>query len=284
MKHAFNAPLSTGSRSILDEKDIEPAPSGSFSEITNFDFAIYSVIDDLDYMAQLSAVRALLERHKQHDENLEHRMKDIAELAKRTSGLANERVIDDWGEHFYMSIFQDAAHSMAAVGMLAPLTEAIFSRSFAGLRRLLENDTHGLSLHPRWQWSTEQQWDCHYVYVKNGRREKRLVEGILQLSDAIGLSPYLPPTLQPTLQALFEYRNKMFHHGFEWPTSVRRDFNNRKTIWPKDWFSAASSDNEPWIFYLTAMFITHCLNTIDDIVSGIGAFARTKLSLRDHSF
>jgi len=168
---------------------------------------------------------------------------------------------------------------MAAVGMLAPLTEAIFFRSFAGLRlRLHTEQTLVLRPHPRWEWSTEHQWDCHYFHAQNGRPKKELVKGILELADAIGLSPYLPTTLQLTLQALFEYRNKMFHHGFEWPTSVRKAFNNRRTIWPEDWFSVASSGHEPWIFYLTDTFITHCLTTIDDTVSGIGTFARIELS------
>jgi len=105
MKNASGGALPTDSGSILNEKDIEPAPPGSLPEITDFNFAIYSVIDDLDYMSQLSAVHALLERQKQHDEALERRMKEIDEFAKRVSGFANERAIDEWGEHFSASIF-----------------------------------------------------------------------------------------------------------------------------------------------------------------------------------
>jgi hypothetical protein len=255
---------------------VEPAPAGSLPEITDFEFAI-SVLDDIDYISQLSAIRALLKRQTEHDNLLEKELKDIEEFARRLTGIASERAIDEWGEHFYTSIYQGAAHSMAAVGMLAPLIEAIFCRTFVGLRRILETKTVPLGCHPRWTWSTEQQWDCHYVYNKNGRREKNLVEGILQLAEAVGLCTYLPTDLKPTLEALFEYRNKMFHLGFEWPASVRRSFHTRMQAWPPDWFSIATSGEKPWIFYLTDTYITHCLTTIDNVLTGVGTFARQQL-------
>ena len=29
--------------------------------------------------------------------------------------------------------------------------------------------------------------------------------------------------------------------------------------WLSDWFSKATSDDEPWMFYMTSAFVDHCL-------------------------
>jgi hypothetical protein len=88
----------------------------------------------------------------------------------------------------------------------------------------------------------------------------------------------MPSNLEPVLQALFEYRNKMFHRGFEWPSVEREQFERKRASWPSDWFSMAVSGQEPWIFYLTEAFIEHCLDIIHSVLVGIGAFARIQRS------
>jgi hypothetical protein len=96
-----------------------------------------------------------------------------------------------------------------------------------------------------------------------------------------GLTAHLPADLKPTLQALFEYRNNMFHFGFEWPTNERERFQKRTADWPSDWFSMAAIDHKPWIFYLTDAFIDHCLTIIDSVLGGIGVFARDKWPIQE---
>jgi hypothetical protein len=90
----------------------------------------------------------------------------------------------------------------------------------------------------------------------------------------------MPNDPEPVLQALFEYRNKMFHCGFEWPPVERKRFAEKRDRdkWPSDWFSMATSGEEPWIFYLTEAFSEHCLDIIYSVLSGIGAFARIRSS------
>jgi len=155
-------------------------------------------------------------------------------------------------------------------------------QSFSGIRRSFETNSIPFSSHPRWKlitnWKliTEEQWDCHYVFTQSGKKQKNLVEGVLQLADATGLTAHLPNDLRPTLQALFEYRNKMFHFGFEWPTVKRERFQKRTAAWPSDWFSMATSDHKPWVFYLTDTFIDHCSTIIDSVLSGVGVFVRDK--------
>ena len=249
--------------------------------ISDEDIALFSVLpEEMDYVAQLSAIRNLLHRHRQADRLLEDQIKEIDEFAKRTTGLINQNAVDDWVDHLHASVYQDAAHSMAAVGMLAPFVESILYQSFIGLHRNLSANTVPFSSHPRWQWSTEQQWDCHFVYAKNGQRSKNFVEGVLQLAEAVGLTAHLPSDLRPILEALFKYRNNMFHEGFEWSKDERQKFGKyiKDKNWPSDWFTVATSGSEPWVFYMTDTFIDHCLVTINQVLRGIGAFARERSS------
>lgn len=213
---------------------------------------------------------------KNVEQLLQDKINEINAFAEKASGLLNEQAVNEWVDHLHASVYQGAAHSMAAVGMLAPLLESILCRSFLGLGHVLETGTAPLNSHRRWQCSTKKRWDCHFVVTNNGCTKKNFVEGVLQLADAIGLSSHLPEDLRPTLQALFEYRNKMFHFGFEWPTVERKRFQERTTAWRSDWFATATSEHEPWIFYLTDTFIDHCLATIDSVLGSVGAFTRDK--------
>jgi hypothetical protein len=86
----------------------------------------------------------------------------------------------------------------------------------------------------------------------------------------------LPEGWKATLSALFAYRNKMFHHGFEWPMTERAAFAEtmRKQRWPADWFLGGTSDREPWIFYLSPAFIDRCLQLADGVLAAFGNFIR----------
>ena len=88
------------------------------------------------------------------------------------------------------------------------------------------------------------------------------------------MKEYLPPDLEPTLSALFEYRNKMLHGGFEWATNELKKFERLVDAdrWPPDWFSSATSDGEPWMFYMTSAFVDHCLEMAEWVIRGIEQF------------
>ena len=68
----------------------------------------------------------------------------------------------------------------------------------------------------------------------------------------------------------------MFHNGFEWPMEERAKFEKRivEKGWPNDWFSKSTTGSDPWIFYMSANFIEHCLEIIDQILAGVGAYIR----------
>ena len=141
-----------------------------------------------------------------------------------------------------MSCYRDAAHSMAAVGMIAPLIESAFRAAFRSIGNEL----------PR----------------------RNLVKEIVKRVEDVGMKEYPPPDLEPTLSALFEYRNKMLHGGFEWSTDELEKFERLLDAgrWPPDWFSKATTGDEPWMSYMTSAFVYHCLEMAEGVISGIEQF------------
>jgi hypothetical protein len=252
-------------------------PPSAMPELSDRDSACI-VLADLDYEAQLIAIHGLLDRHRKAEALLAEEIKEIEAIAEKTSGLRNEAAVSELTDRFHSSVYQDAAHSMAAVGMLAPFVESLFYHAFRGIQRQMVGTSSPLNSHGRWQQPAEDQWDCHFVWA-NGRRSTNLVQGINQLADAVGLLPHLPADLIQTLDALFAYRNKMFHCGFEWTPDERVRFQKRLDTagWPRDWFAKATSGGEPWIFYLTEAFVRHCMERIEQVIVGIGAFCKVVL-------
>ncbi len=235
------------------------------------------VLPDLDYDAQLMAIHSLLRQHADADRASQEEIKRIEEFARQTSGCRNDHAVDEWIDRLHSSTYQDAAHSMAAVGMLAPFVESIFYQAFQGIRCQFYAKGTPPSENARWQQPAKDQWDCHFVWT-NGRRSKNLPQGIIQLSEAVGLMPFLPSDLAPMLQVLFEYRNKMFHNGFEWPVEERERFERRieQAGWPSEWFAKATTGGHPWVFYMTDQLIQHCLDMIEQIIAGIGRFCNDR--------
>mgnify|MGYP006283963695 FL=1 len=235
------------------------------------------VLPDLDYEAQLATIRLVLRRHQEADDQLSREIDELAALADRTAGLRSDYVASQWVDRLHSTIYQDAAHSMAALGMLAPLIESVFHQAFCGIRKQFFASTVSVSAHPRWAQPAEDQWDCHFVW-RSGRRRNSLVEGIAQLADAVDLTPHLPRDCGLVLQAMFEYRNKMFHHGFEWPIDERHRFAKRidESGWPSDWFARATSGDAPWVFYMTAPFIGRCVELVEGVIEGIGAYCNQR--------
>ena len=91
------------------------------------------ILDRVDYEQQLIAIRGLLTRNKAADQQLEDERKSIIESIKKSSGSSQERAIDESGENFYAMVYQGAAHSMAALGMIAPMYESMFFQAFQGI-------------------------------------------------------------------------------------------------------------------------------------------------------
>ena len=262
-------------------KEFADQDSSSF-DVSNRDLAMH-LIGEPDLEAQLLAITGMLFRNQQEDEALAAKIKQLDEDVRAYArGNAMYRVYleDQWIDALHGSGFQDAAHSMAAVGMLAPFIESLFVSIFGVLREYEQSDNVASCNEPRINASQNEFWDPRFVFNRGGR-SRGIVAGIEQLAGTTGLSEYLPSGYVKMLSALFKYRHKMFHLGFEWPMPERIKFDNHVQTgkWPAEWFRKATRDDRPWIFYMSDEFITHCLNTIDAVLEGVGAYFRERQGL-----
>ena len=226
-----------------------------------------------DFQSQLLAIRIILERNHEAEEKVSAEIKKLEAKIQERGG--NSWMVDHWVSHLHGSTFLDAAHSMAAVGLIAPLIESLFDRAFRYLKRAIGEPYSLESGHERWQ--LDDRWDHRYEW-KRGRRRSGIAKGILQLAEAIDLKRHLPADLERTLSVLFAYRNKMFHCGLEWPDKDLKEFAN--LIDSKGWtdcFTSAESGGDPWIFYMSREFTDHCLEIVDRTIEGIGARVRRVL-------
>ena len=195
---------------------------------------------DFDYVSQLEAIGDLLFRNQQANAALSEDISDSKEWAERSTGEANYFAVDYMVDLMNRSIYQDVAHSMAAVGMLAPLMEGVFKDAF---------DKIG------------EEW-----------RRGNLAKNILEVVKRREMTPYLPAELAPTLEALFRYRNDLFHWGFEWPAHICEKFQKAKSQWQDGWFEVATQDSDPWMFSMSAPFINHCMEVAKEAKEGLQDF------------
>lgn len=251
------------------EDAMPETPSRDYVYCLQLDFSI----DD-----QLGAIRTLLRLHRDAEQLTTQEIKETDDYARKATGLANDYACDRYVELCHTSVYQDGAHSMAALGMLAPLIETIFYQCFLGIRAEFFSKGDPANKHPRWEKRDEDRWDCHKI-ISGKRWHTNLVQGIIDLSDAVGVGKHWPANLETVLAALFAYRNKMFHHGFEWPLTERKAFAERikREGWDAKWFSSATSGDVPWVFYLTNEFIDEMFAIIDQVIEGFGVFIRDEL-------
>jgi len=241
-------------------------------ELSHRDRALFEIESHHNLEAQLGAIRSLLMRNQDIEQNaLKERQESERDISDNPNYSAEyrEHLIDAWGEDFYTGIYQGAAHSMPAVGMLAPFIESLFVAIFERLRKQQGTDAGDT----RQQRAEDQFWNPQIVFRSEGPRDD-LVAGIDQLAESCGLKPFLPDDHRKTLSALFAYRNNMLHNGFEWPAETIGKFSNRidSEKWPETWFTSAKRDGKPWIYYMSPDFCAHCVELIDGIIDGTGRY------------
>ena len=207
--------------------------------------------DDIDDESQLRAIRGVLVSNRAAEMGLDAEMEKLDALAKRTR---NEQAADHLHYLFYVSTYQDAAHSMVAASLLAPFIEGILHRAVRGIKRLKRTSVVG-------------------------NRRRRTWGDVKQDIAEIGLKPYMPSDFEQVGDALFLYRNKVLHCGLEWPSDDRNEFNGRRKEWPVDWFSMVTSNGVPVMFLMTPTFVRRCFVLADQIIGSLVAFEDSNRAL-----
>ena len=222
-----------------------------FEAVTDRDIGLTILAPD--FASQWTATRGFLKRHQEVEDQASREIREHEARIQEHDSAPSHWVEVDWVDQMHDKAFLDAAHSMAAVGLLAPLVESLFSRIVR-------------------YYKGQKAWE------KARHQYGGIAKAIPKISEAIGLRNHLPDDLDTTVSALFAYRNKMFHQGLEWPEEVRVRF--AACISAEGWtncFSRAESGNDPWFFYMTRGFVERCLDTICDIIDGLGAYARPSI-------
>lgn len=238
-------------------------------DLTDRDYAHF-YFENVDREAQLLAIRAALARQAKANETL---AADITALAARAE--AADHLVGLWTDELHGSVYQDTAHSAAAVGMLAPLVESLFLTIFRGIERMGIDRLGEPGRGERAIRAGAEFWNGKLYYGRSGPRED-LPLGIRQLAEASGLAEHLPADYARVVQALFLYRNRMLHSGFEWPVTDRAKFAHAivEQKFPDDWFERALTNDEPWIFYMSEALIARVLALVDDILTAAGRHLR----------
>jgi hypothetical protein len=223
------------------------------------------LLEPMNLDMQLIAVRSLLDRNREEDVSLRSRFNEIK---ARAANLFD----DDYGEVFYESVYQDGTHSQAAIGMIAPLWESVLVRLckdilIMGVRKTPE--------HSRWSLpDTEpKKWNCKYYWDEDaGTFRDNIISGVRQMAKMVKMDSLLGRDELLRVEALFTYRNQMFHNGIEWPRDRLTEFAKIKTDkkWPDAWFLDARRNDRPWIYYMTRTFIDECLSMLERFLDGVG--------------
>lgn len=238
-------------------------------ELTNRDYAHF-YFDDYDLDAQLIAIRGALDAARAIEKQQTDEIKALAERAK---AIGSEHLVGMWTDELHASVYHDAARSAAAVGMLAPFVENLFVGIYRGIGTMGVDILGQEGKSERSVRAVSQYWDPHFFYAMNEVRED-LVAGVLQLAEASGLQPHLPKDLRKVLDALFGYRNRMLHSGFEWPQPVREAFGHRVKQWPAGWFLCSTTNDKAWLWYMSDAFIHRVLELVDEVLEAAGQHIR----------
>jgi hypothetical protein len=239
------------------------------------------LLENIDLDAQLLAIRAMLARNRAADHELSKEIEELDAKARQAKGDWGRHLVDLTVDELHGSVYQSAATSAAAVGALAPLLETFFHEVFTSLRKHFEAELQEGLDKVRPVQEGFDPWDHYWVLRSDGPKQD-VASGILQLTKAVGLSPRLPADHASLIEALFSYRNRMLHRGFEWPMEERKRFLQlaSEKRWPKSWFDQATSGGEPWVIYITDEFIDRCLTFIDELLAAAGAYNRELINLR----
>jgi hypothetical protein len=247
----------------MNDFDLQPRDFLSLIEIE------FSVED------QLIAIRDIFHRHRKAAEETTAELERCRAAANKLTGWAAEQAVDDFGMEVHRGIYEDAAHGLAAIALLSPLYEQVLHQSLLLIGKEFHSSMVPNPTHIRWEGSPKHRWDCHFVW--NGKSwDKKIYEGTEQLLEATNLLRLLPPDFLQVFSAIIAYRNKMFHHGLEWPLAERIPFAQRieSGEWPASWFSRSFTGKNPWMFSLTALFVDRCITLVNEIVDVFGEYVR----------
>ena len=238
---------------------------------------LFRLVNTIDWESQLEAIRGVLGRNQKASQTVSAHIDELRQEAETYRGPHHEHVVDEHVDAMFRSSYSEAANSMAAIGMIAPMLESLYSQSFHSLGEMYATKGMEPEAHRRWEraGADPQRWNCQVYFAEAGEVRQDIISGIQQISAATGLVRYLAADTANWIDAMLTYRNKMFHGGFEWSLAQRDQFE--KQIAERKWehfFQSATTDGKPWIFYIRDEVIAEMPKRMEGILDGMGRFAK----------
>ncbi len=187
---------------------------------------------------------------------------------------------EPWGGDVFAGLayareFVSVACSQVVVGAICPLFEFLFIRAFGRFQNMFQQ-TELTKSHIRWtaDMDEDKRWNPKFYYDKKDKKTKEnLPDGYWQLLEAIGHADSISDLDAEIIYALFLYRNRVLHSGYEWPKNVRKKFcdvlKDRSKNYSRwmDWFEVGRDDNEPWIIASTKLLADDAMTSIKTVAS-----------------
>lgn len=262
----------------FDESAFEAFTPGDFDSFLDDRDYLYTLVHNIDWQSQLLAVRLMLSRNRQAGEAFSKAIdKDEADV-KAYKGPHQDHWVDRHVDMLHESVYRDAAESMAAIGMIAPMVESTLGQSLAALGDMYVRRNISPSNHKRWKRAGDHaaRWNCQVYFDSDKQAKNNIILGMPQLAEASGLDQFLPKDFMAWFEAMFTYRNFMFHGGFEWSIERREFFE--KEIEKHGWdqfFTCSTSNNRPWIYYIKNEAIDTLPTMVEDMLDSLGRYAKS---------
>ncbi|MGO6939471.1 hypothetical protein [Rhizobium johnstonii] len=265
----------------LDEIALEGLAPGYFDNFLDDRDYLYTLLNNIDWDSQLHAVRLMISRNRQAGKDFTQAIEvDEAEV-KAYHGLNHDHWVDQNVDMKHESVYRDAAESMAAIGIIAPLVESSLGQALAALGDMYDRMGISPGNHKRWKRSVgdKTRWNCQFHFNSKKEASNNIILGLPQLAEACGLDKFLSKDFMSWFEALFVYRNYMFHGGFEWTIERRELFeaNVEKNGWDQ-WFTCSTSNYRPWIYYIRDEAIVAMPTMVEDMLSSLERFTNCRQS------
>ncbi|ANL47567.1 hypothetical protein AMC87_CH02902 [Rhizobium phaseoli] len=262
----------------FDESAFEGFTPGYFDNFLDDRDYLYTLVHNIDWQAQLRAVRLMISRNRQAGEAFSKAIANDAAEVRAYEGPHQDHWIGQHVDMIHESVYRDAAESMAAIGMIAPLVESTLGQSLAALGGMHDRKNIHPGNHKRWKRaeSHAERWNCQYYFDDKNVAKNNIILGLPQVAAACGLDKFLSQDFMTWFKAMFNYRNFMLHGGFEW-TVQRREFFEKEIVkhgW-EQFFTCSTTNGRPWVYYIKDEAIDALPTMVENMLDSLGRFTKS---------
>ncbi|WP_156461954.1 hypothetical protein [Rhizobium sp. Leaf311] len=262
----------------LDGSEFEAFEPGYFDNFLDDRDHLHTLLRNVDWEAQLLAVRQMISRNRKAGEAFSASIKDDAAELDAYNGPHRHHWENRHVDMKFESSYSDAAESMAAIGMIAPMVESTIGQALTALGDMYDSKSIHPGSHKRWKRAEghKHRWNCQFYFDSKMEAHNDIFRGLPQLSSACGLDKFLSQDFKTWFEAMFRYRNYMFHGGFEWSLERRDNFEKEieKNGWGK-FFTSSTTNSRPWIYYIRDEAIVAMPRMVEHMLDSLGLFTKS---------